>query len=141
VRQPHALGVVPPPQVSGAEHVSFGQKPPQPLGAPQALSAQFGVQPQTLGCDGVPPPQVWPVPVQVPQLTVFPQLLVTSSQFLPWQAAPLSLQPQPFPVPPPQVSGATQTSAQAVQLVFVPRVVQVVPHSVWQWSVQAGPHW
>jgi hypothetical protein len=64
----------------GVPPLQVPHEPPQRLG-PQLLLVQFGVQPHRPAVP--PPPQVSNPAVQVPQLTVWPQLLVTLPQFLP----------------------------------------------------------
>jgi len=70
---PHELTVRDVPQLSFA--VTEPQFLPRRV---QNAAVVSGVQPHTLGTEGVAPPQLWPVSVQVPQLTVRlePQLSV-----------------------------------------------------------------
>jgi hypothetical protein len=72
--QPHTPGVPPPPHVLDPVHAGHGRVPPHPLLTEPQLPPEhaeawvFGVQPQTFGLDGVPPPHVL-TPLQVPQNT------------------------------------------------------------------------
>jgi hypothetical protein len=87
--QPHVPGV---PAVvllqvrfGGVVQLPQDTVPPHPSGAelqllvPHAAAAVFGVQPQTFGLLGVPPPQVWGA-VQVPQVSVGQPAVATVPQ-------------------------------------------------------------
>jgi hypothetical protein len=96
---------VPPLQVlPSAQRPQFTVVPQLVTSLPQFMPAHAvpsGVQPQMLG--EPPPPQVWPVPVQVaaPQGSVVPQLVVTVPQLAPLGQVVVAVQPQTLGVPPP----------------------------------------
>ncbi len=106
------------------------------ISVPAVKQPPHVLQPQTLGVP--PPPQVYGA-VQVPQLTVWPQLLVTVPQFLLRHAAVLSgVQHVP--------SNSTGADAGQVQTLFThisPLVVEQVPQTSWlpQLSEMAPQFW
>jgi hypothetical protein len=68
------------------------QAPPQPSLVPHAVSVQSGVQPQTFGAPGLPPPHVCPLG-QPPHWSWPPQPSAMEPQFLPSLAQVVFVQP------------------------------------------------